>query len=285
LDLTRPAWQDVVDVEEDGMDRVTSRDGTPIAYERSGIGPAIILVGGGLDDGTENAPLVAPLSRRFTIVNYARRGRGESGDTQPYALEREIEDLEALIEMVGGPAHLYGVSSGGALALEAAAAGVRADRIAVYDVPYNMAPDWPERWMAYRQQLAVVLAEGDRGEALALFMRLTGSSEEEIAGARSSPFWPGGEALAHTLPHDVACLGTGQPPVDRFRRITQATLVATGVGASQPGAAEWVLALDPAANAIVAAIPNATRATFEGQGHVADPLAVATALVPFFEAT
>jgi alpha-beta hydrolase superfamily lysophospholipase len=109
------------------MDSVTSRDGTLIAYERSGVGPAVILVGGGLDDGTENAPLVPLLSHRFTVVNYARRGRGESGDTQPYAVEREIEDLQALIEVAGGSAHLYGVSSGGALALEAAAAEVGAE--------------------------------------------------------------------------------------------------------------------------------------------------------------
>jgi pimeloyl-ACP methyl ester carboxylesterase len=151
--------------EEDVMESVTSKDGTPIAYERSGVGPAVILVGGGLDDGTENAPLVPPLSRRFTVVNYARRGRGESGDTQPYSIEREFEGLEALIETAGGSASLYGVSSGGALALEAAAAGVRADKVAVYEVPYNMASDWPQRWMDYRGQLAEALANDRRDDA------------------------------------------------------------------------------------------------------------------------
>jgi pimeloyl-ACP methyl ester carboxylesterase len=268
----------------DDMNSITSRDGTSIAYERSGSGPAVILVGGGLDDGTENAPLVPPLSLRFTVVNYARRGRGESGDTQPYSVEREIEDLEALIEVAGGSAHLYGVSSGGALALEAAAAGVKADRIAVYEVPYNMAPEWPRRWLEYREQLAATLADGRRGDALELFMRLTGSPDEEIAGARSSPFWPGGEALAHTLAYDGACLGNGQPPADRFARITQPTLVAIGSGAGEPGTAGWVLALDAAADAIVASIPDARRATFEGQGHVADPEPVAAALTSFFAA-
>jgi pimeloyl-ACP methyl ester carboxylesterase len=267
------------------MDSVTSRDGTLIAYERSGVGPAVILVGGGLDDGTENAPLAPLLSHRFTVVNYARRGRGESGDTQPYAVEREIEDLQALIEVAGGSAHLYGVSSGGALALEAAAAEVGADRIAVYEVPYNMAPDWPHRWMEYKGQLAEALADGRRGDALELFMRVTGSARDEIAGARSSPFWPGGEALAHTLAYDAACLGNGQPPADRFASITRATLVATGVGAREPQAADWVLALDPAADAIAAAIPYSKRATFEGQGHVADPAVVAAALEAFFQAT
>ena len=121
------------------MDRVTSKDGTSIAYDRIGDGPAVILVGGGLDDGSENAPLVPELAEEFTVYNYARRGRGDSGDTLPYAVEREIQDIGALVAEAGGSAHLFGVSSGGALALEAAAAGIAIDRLAVYDVPYNMA--------------------------------------------------------------------------------------------------------------------------------------------------
>jgi pimeloyl-ACP methyl ester carboxylesterase len=103
------------------MNRVTSKDGTSIAYDRKGSGPAVILVGGGLDDGAENAPLALELAGPFTVYNYARRGRGDSGDTLPYALEREIEDIEALTAEAGGSAHLFGVSSGGALALEAIA--------------------------------------------------------------------------------------------------------------------------------------------------------------------
>jgi len=124
------------------MSRVTSKDGTSIAYDRHGSGPAVILVGGGLVDPatgragrSENAPLARELAEHFTVYNYDRRGRGDSGDTLPYALEREIEDLEALITEAGGSAHLYGVSSGGALVLEAAAAGIAADRLAMYEVP------------------------------------------------------------------------------------------------------------------------------------------------------
>src|SRR5918994_5056994 len=127
------------------MGRVTSNDGTSIAYDRKGTGPAVILVGGGLDDGSENAPLVPGLAEHFTVYNYARRGRGDSGDTLPYALEREIEDLEALIADAGGSAHLYGVSSGGALALEAAAAGIAVRRLAVYEVPYMTTDDAAQR--------------------------------------------------------------------------------------------------------------------------------------------
>ncbi len=178
---------------------VTSKDGTSVAYACQGSGPAVIVVGGGLDDGSENAPLATELARNFTVYNYARRGRGGSGDTLPYAVEREIEDIEALLAEASGWAHLVGVSTGGALALEAAAAGIASDKLAVYDVPYNMADDWPQRWREYTEELGQVLAEGRRGDALALFMRLAGSSDEDIAGVRNSPFWPDLEDIAHTL--------------------------------------------------------------------------------------
>jgi pimeloyl-ACP methyl ester carboxylesterase len=270
------------------MSRVTSKDGTSIAYDRQGGGPAVILVGGGLDDGAENAPLVPELAGRFTVYNYARRGRGDSGDTQPYALERELEDLDALIAEAGGSAHLYGVSSGGALALEAAAAGLAVDRLGVYEVPYMVADDMARRAREYAEQLGPVLAAGRRGEALELFMRLAGSSEEDIAGARSSPFWPGLEAIAHTLAYDAACIGSdGRPPTARLARIAQPTLVVTG-GVS-PDAQVGMAGLPPdlfdrAADAIAAAVPRAERLTLAGQGHVADPKVVARTLERFFAA-
>lgn len=264
------------------MGTVTSKDGTAIAYDQSGAGPALVLVGGGLDDGTENEPLAAELAADFTVCNYARRGRGLSGDTSPYAVAREVEDLEALIADAGGRAHVYGVSSGGALALEAAAAGAPIARLAVYEVPYNLAGDWPRRWTEYTEQVAAVLAEGRRDEALALFMRVTGSPDDEIAEVRRSPYWPAMEALAHTLPYDAACLGTGRPPLDRFASIAQPTLVATGGQAARPDAREWVRALDPAADALAATVPHAQRHTFPDQGHVADPIAVAPTLTRFF---
>jgi pimeloyl-ACP methyl ester carboxylesterase len=266
------------------MRRVISNDGTSIAYEAVGNGPAVVLVGGGLDDGSENAQLAEELARSFRVYNYARRGRGDSGDTPPYAREREIEDVEALLVEAGGTAHLYGVSTGGALVLEAAAASVRGGKLAVYEVPYNMADDWPPRWRQYVERLGTALAEGRRGDALELFMQLTGSSEAEIAAARSSPFWPGMKRLAHTLAYDAACLGDGRPPTHRFAGITQPTLVATGSAARVPGAPAWVLALDPVADAIAASIPRAERRTLEGQSHMADPKAVAPLLERYFGA-
>ncbi|WP_188195507.1 alpha/beta fold hydrolase [Nonomuraea sp. SYSU D8015] len=254
------------------MGRVTSKDGTSIAYDRQGRGPAVVLVGGGLDDGSENAPLAAELAGRCTVYNYARRGRGGSGDTPPYAVEREIEDLAALIAEAGGSAHVYSVSSGGMFALEAAAAGVAINRLAVYEVPYDTADDAPRRFQAYREQLAAALADSRRGDAVELFMRLAGASEGDVAAARNSPYWPGLEALAHTLAYDAACYGP--PPTARLATITQPTLVLVGGGNGF---------YEPAAAAIRASIPRAERHTFDGQGHVADPKAVAPVLTRFFE--
>jgi pimeloyl-ACP methyl ester carboxylesterase len=253
---------------------VKSRDGTPIAYDRQGDGPPLILVGGGATDRSENAPLAAELAGRFTVFNYDRRGRGASGDTQPYALEREIEDLSALIDAAGGASFLHGVSSGGALVLEAAAAGVSAPRLAVYEVPYQLDDDAPRRHAEYVADVEALLAEGRRGDAFARFMRLAGSSEEDIAAARSSPVWPDCEAIAHTLVYDAACLGDGRPPTERLATITQPTLVANG-------ATEF---FHPAAEAIAAAVPNAQRRVLADQGHVADPKAMAAVLTEFFAA-
>jgi hypothetical protein len=262
---------------------VTSKDGTAIAGERAGTGPVVVLVGGGLTDRGENAPLVPRLAEHFTVVNYDRRGRGASGDSPSYDIAREIDDIDALIAATGGTARLYGVSSGGALALEAVAAGSAVERVAVYEVPYDVDADWPEAWRSYTDDLDRAAADDDRGAALEAFFRVTGTPDGAIAGMRSAPFWSDLEAIAHTLRHDAACLGTGQPPVDHLATIRQPVLVLTG-DERPPDAARWVQALDEAADAIVAAIPGATRDTLVGQGHVADPHTVAARLVPFFAA-
>jgi pimeloyl-ACP methyl ester carboxylesterase len=266
------------------MHRVTSKDGTPIAYDRQGSGPAVILVGGAFVDRSENSPLATELAAQFTVYNYDRRGRGHSGDTLPYAVDREIEDLQALIVEAGASAHLYGVSSGGALVLEAAAAGVAGDKLAVYEVPYNMADDGPQRQREYVETLEGLLAEGRRGDAAELFMRMAGATEEMIAGARRSPVWPGLEALAPTLAYDAACMGDGQPPAERLARITRPTLVATG-GASPDsfvgGGGDF---FERAADAIASSIPQAERQTIEGETHMVDPKALAPVLERFFQA-
>jgi pimeloyl-ACP methyl ester carboxylesterase len=255
------------------LPHVTSADGTSIAYDREGSGPPVILVTGGLDDGSENAPLASVLAGSFTAYNYNRRGRGQSGDTQPYALEREIEDIEALIDEAGGRAHLYGVSSGGALVLEAAAAGLSIDRLAVYEVPYRVGDDASRQWRGYVEKLRAVLAEGRRGDAVELFMRLAGASEENLVRARNSSMWPGLESIAHTLAYDVACLGDGPPPAARLSSITRPALVATGGGDD---------GFERAADAVSASLPYAERLTLEGQSHVVDPKALGPVLERFF---
>ncbi|MFI7678983.1 alpha/beta fold hydrolase [Actinophytocola sp. NPDC049390] len=261
---------------------MTSPDGTVLAYTREGEGPAVVLVGGGLDDGAENASLATALSRWFTVYNYARRGRGGSGDTQPYALEREVEDLATLIEAAGGTAHVHGVSSGGALALRAAAAGLPIDRLSVYEVPYAVGEAAAVGWREYVTQLDAALAMDDRDAALRLFMRLAGSGEDDITAAAGSPMWPGLLKIAHTLGYDAACLGDGTPPAAELARITQPTLVATGgvpdphMSGLRPGY------FDAAADAIAALVPNATRKVVAGQSHVADPATISVVLKDFF---
>jgi pimeloyl-ACP methyl ester carboxylesterase len=188
-------------------------------------------VGGGLDDGSENAALVPELARQFTVFNYARRGRGDSGDIRPYALEREIEDIDALISEAGGSAHLFGASSGGALALEAAAAGLAIDRIAVYEVPYMDNDVAAQQWSEYVTRLTAALADGRRGDAIELFMRLAGSSDEDIAGARASSFWPGLEALCsnNSSPHDADSVLLGnETTCAAFLALAAATVVIAG---------------------------------------------------------
>lgn len=264
------------------MSRATSPDGTSIAFDRQGTGPAVILVGGGLTDRSENAPLAPELADQFTVYNYDRRGRGDSGDTLPYTVQREIEDLDALIAHAGGSAHLYGVSSGGALALEAAAAGLAVDRLAVYEVPYSIAGGMLQRWREYVEQLGPALASGRRGDALALFMRLAGSTDEDVAAARNHPMWAESEAIEHALAYEAACLGNGEPPTDRLSTITRPTLVVTGEAGINPYTPAFPSDFyQQAADAIVGTIPHAERHTLEGQTHVADPKVVSATLERF----
>ena len=258
---------------------VTSRDGTAIAYDRLGSGPAVILTGG-MTGRAETRPLAEELAARFTVYNYDQRGRGDSADTAPYAVRREIEDLEAVIAAAGGSACVYGESAGGALGLEAAAAGAAISRLAVYEVPYGFAGS-PQEWLAYRATLDALLAEGRRGDAFAHFMRTAGTPEQDIDAARNSPVWPQLEAVAHILPYG-ATLGDGRPPADRLAKITVPTLVATGTVIDAHMNRLSADVFDRAADAIAAAVPGAVRARLDGQTHMVDPKALAPVLERFF---
>src|ERR1700722_5967180 len=166
------------------MNTLSSHDGTTIAYDKQGEGPALILVDGALTvhssgSGAELARLLAP---RFTVYGFDRRGRGGSGDTPPYAVDREIDDIEALTDHAGGSAYLYGHSSGGPLAMRAAIRlGSKVTKIAMYEPPYNNDPGAQEPWSQYLRQLAETLAEGRRGDAVALYMRFVGTPAEQVA--------------------------------------------------------------------------------------------------------
>lgn len=263
--------------------RVTSADGTSIAYDRQGTGPAVILVGGVLDDGGENAPLAALLAEHFTVYNYARRGRAPSGDTPPYAAEREVEDLDALIAVAGGSAHLYGASSGGAVALEAAAAGSAIDKIVVWDLPYAIGDDVRPRIERYLADAQAPYDAGQDEEVLELFMRMTGAPDAAIAAGKGTPFWAYSVGLASTLVHDPLFQCRYMLPTDRLGTITQPVLLLTEGTITSPYMAGLPSDyFDRAADAAAEALPHAERRSLHGQDHVVDPDVMAPLLRTFF---
>ncbi|MGW7384053.1 alpha/beta fold hydrolase [Streptomyces sp. NPDC054794] len=257
------------------MDKqITSRDGTPLAYARTGQGPAVVLVSGAMSTGATVAPLAARLADRFTVVPYDRRGRGASGDTPPYAVAREVEDLAALIEAVGGDAALYGISSGGALALTAAASGLPVRQVAVYEPPFAVYEGGAEERARYTRNLTEALAQGRHGDAVEHFLRLTGLAETMIQGARQSPIWADMEAIAPTLAYDDAVMGDGLVPRERLAAITVPVLAVAG-GASPA----W---LREATRAVAETAPEGSYRTLEDQTHMVDPDVLAPVLAEFF---
>lgn len=248
---------------------LTSKDGTNLAVDRTGKGPTVVCVGGALNDRHSTGWVAAELTD-FTTYSYDRRGRGDSGDTPPYAVEREIEDLAAVIEEAGGSAMVYGMSSGAVLALRAAAAGVPITRMALYEPPFKgavtSAPPGPPDYAAR-------LAVASPSEALELFMTgVVGIPAEAVAGIRQGPTWPAMEALAPTLRYDNAVMADNTiPPVSH---VTIPVTVLTG-GASPT----W---LREAGQALAAALPNAEVHELPNQTHNVDPTALAGALAEAF---
>jgi pimeloyl-ACP methyl ester carboxylesterase len=262
------------------MKTVQSADGTTIAFDQLGKGPALILVGGALEQramDSETAQLAPLLAKHFTVFHYDRRGRGESTDTQPYAVEREIEDIDALITEAGGSAFVFGISSGAALALEAAIKlGDKVKKLAMYEAPYNDDEAARQAWKAYRKQLADVLAQGRRGDALALFMLLVGMPPDHLESVRQHPMWPMWEAAASTLAYDAAVMGEdASVPTEKAASAAVPALVMDG-GASYPFMHVTALALSKA-------MPHAQHHTLEGQTHEVAPQVLAPVLVEFFK--
>ncbi|MEU0578214.1 alpha/beta hydrolase [Streptomyces griseoincarnatus] len=253
---------------------ISSRDGTPLAHESAGRGATIVLVSGAMSTGATVAPLAAPLSERFRVVVYDRRGRGASGDTPPYAVEREVEDLAALIEATGGEAALYGVSSGGALALRAAASGLPVRQVAVYETPYAMSEEHLAERARYTERLTAALEEGRRGDAVELFLQLTGLDDAVIQSARQSPMWAGMDALAPSLAYDDAVMGGGGVPREMLASIEVPVLSIAG-----DASPAW---MRQAAKAIAESVPRGAYRTLEGQTHMVEPDVLAPVLAEFF---
>ncbi|ONI90418.1 alpha/beta hydrolase [Saccharothrix sp. ALI-22-I] len=263
------------------MGQVVSKDGTAIAYTRIGSGPALIIVDGAMcyrAFGPATA-LAEALSEHFTVYTYDRRGRGESGAGTPYDVEREVEDIAALIEEAGGSAHLFGMSSGGTLVAEAAHRGVNADRIAIYESPMIVDGTHPPMPADLPARVERAVAEGRRGDAIKLFMRYVGTPGYFIAMMQVMPMWKKLKGVAHTLPHDFALTGEFQrgtpPPADRWSGADVPALVIAG-GKSP----EY---MRNAQQYLASALPQAELTVLPGQTHMVKAKVTAPVLVEFFQ--
>jgi pimeloyl-ACP methyl ester carboxylesterase len=259
--------------------QVVSRDGTTIAYDRQGSGPPVILIVGALCSRTmgPSVKLGPLLAEKFTVFSYDRRGRGKSGETAPYAVQREVEDLEALLEEAGGSAFAFGHSSGAVLALTAAAHGLPLRKLALYEAPLivdHSRPSTEKDWA----QIEAFVAEGRRGDALKVFLKSVGMPAFAIAVMRWLPVWRKVMAVAHTLPHDGAIvreLQRGEAlPAGAWASVTVPALAIAG-GRSPA----W---MQNGTRALADALCNAQCRTLEGQTHDVSAKALAPVLEQFF---
>jgi pimeloyl-ACP methyl ester carboxylesterase len=255
--------------------KVRSHDGTPIAFEQSGQGPPVILVGSAFNDRSGTAPLAAALAARCTVFNYDRRGRGDSGDTAPYAVAREVEDLDTLIAQAGGSAAVFAHSSGAVLALHAAAHGLAITKLALYEPPFLVDDSRPRPPADLPKQLAELIAAGRRGDAVELYQtKAVGIPADVVAQLRHAPFRPALEAIAHTLVYDATIIGDLTFPTELVASIATPTLVIDGEN-SMP-------MLHNAARVLADTLPNGRRCTLAGQTHEISPAATAPVLGDFF---
>jgi pimeloyl-ACP methyl ester carboxylesterase len=262
------------------MNTTRSKDGTLIAFERSGHGPALILVDGALcyRASGPSRPLAALLSERFTVYWYDRRGRGDSGDTMPYAVEREIEDLDALIREAGGSAFVYGISSGAALALEAANHGLAIRKLALYESPCIVDETHAPIPGDFLARLNELVAAGRRSDAVKMFLRLVDLPAIAMVIMPLLPAWSKLKAVAHTLPYDITLVQDNQRGrpfrAGRWSGATMPTLAMDG--GKSPA---WIR---NGMRALAGVLPNATFRTLEGQTHMLKADAAAPVLTEFF---
>jgi pimeloyl-ACP methyl ester carboxylesterase len=253
---------------------ITSADGTTIAFRRLGDGAPLVIVGGAFNDGATAAPLAELLAGSFAVYTYDRRGRGSSGDTAPYAPDREIEDLHVLIARAGGSVHLFGHSSGAVLALRATAASANGAvaKLALYEPPFTADRGLPPDAL---DNVLAMIAEDRRGDAVAEFLRVGPQVPDAvIAQMRQTPVWAGFERIAHTLPYDMAVVGDGRVPTELAAGVRVPVLVMDG-GLSPSWAQKAVTDL-------AGALPNASHKRFEDQDHGVAPAVLAPVLKRFF---
>ncbi len=262
------------------MQKTRSKDGTTIAFDWYGEGPPVILVGGATCDRAMTRPHAEELAKHRAVINYDRRCRRDSGDTKPYAVEREVEDLEALIVEAGGSAFVYGHSSGAGLVLHAASRSLPITGVVLHEPPY--VPDVEEKRRLsreYAETLGDMLSEGRRGDAVELFMTTVGMPREMVDGMRHSPRWAELEEIAPTLAYDSEVMGDlsrgGTVPSDLAGAVTVPALVLCG-GASPA----WMIDVG---RQIADAMPNGRHAVLEGQEHVVAPEVLAPILAQFFD--
>jgi pimeloyl-ACP methyl ester carboxylesterase len=260
-------------------EKTSSADGTPIAFDRRGEGEPLILVGGAWNDRNTPAELAERLAETFSVYTYDRRGRGDSGDTEPYAVEREIEDLEAVIAAAGGTAHLFGHSSGGALALETTARSMSVAKLAVYEIPYIVDDSRPPLPSDYVEHLEELTAAGKNREIFAYFMtEAVGMPQAMVDSMLDSPMVESMGRLAHTVSYDgrVMLRGSmyGQPlPAEWRDSVTVPTLIMDGGNSPQ-----WQ---HNSCRALVQLLPDVCYRTLEGQDHAASAEALAPLLEDF----
>jgi pimeloyl-ACP methyl ester carboxylesterase len=263
---------------ENAMQHVTSKDGTTIAYERIGVGPALVIVGGILGDHHQQAGLAQLLASHFTVYNIDRRGHGESGFREPHAIEREFEDLDAILDEAGGSAYVYGTSGLGVLAMYAAAAGLspKMKKLAIWEPPYILESSGHLPPKHYKQRLISLLAQGRRGDMVEMFMtEAAGLPAAFVASMRTQPWWPAQEALAHTLTQNADIMGDFSLPRDRLASILVPTLIIDG---------ETIPWMSYAADAVAQVLPHAQRYTIAGQPHNVADEAMAPVLREYFQA-
>jgi pimeloyl-ACP methyl ester carboxylesterase len=262
------------------MSTVVSRDGTTIGYDRIGSGPPVILIDGALCyRGFGPAKRLAErLAEHFTVYTYDRRGRGESGDTKPYAVDREVEDAEAVIKEAGGSAFMYGISSGAALALEVAGRSSGIVKLAVYEAPFVVDDTHPARPPDYLERMEKLIAADRRSDALRMFMKTVGAPSVMVTVMRVTPAWRKLQRVAPTLPYDFRVLGdtgSGKPlPAGRWDTVTIPTLVMDGGKSPQ-----W---MRNGMRSLAGILPDARHRTLPGQTHMLEAQAVAPVLVEFF---